>query len=46
MKRYEWKQINKDLDWWGLWDNVRHAFVIETSTSGKKVYEKLAVFND
>ena len=41
MKRYEWKIINKDLGWWGLWDNVMREFTIETTSIGKKVYEQM-----
>lgn len=41
MARYEWKLINKTLNWWGYWDNVKREYIIETTAVGKKVYEKL-----
>ena len=41
MKRYEWKLINEALGYWGLWDNVKHEYVIETTAIGKKVYEQM-----
>ena len=40
MKRYEWKLINKTLGYWGYWDNVKHEFLIETTTFGKRAYEE------
>ncbi len=41
MKRYEWRLINQSLNWWGLWDNVRREYVIETTAIGKKAYEQM-----
>ena len=41
MARYEWKLINPTLGWWGLWDNVKREYTIETTSIGKKVYEQM-----
>lgn len=41
MKRYEWRVINKDLNWWGLWDTVKREYVIETTAYGMEAYKKM-----
>ena len=41
MERYEWRVIDKDLNWWGLWDMVKREYVIETTARGMEVYKKM-----
>lgn len=41
MERYTWKVINKELGWYGLWDNIKHEFVIETTKIGMEAYKKI-----
>ena len=43
MKRYEWKVINETLNWWGLYDNVRREFVIETTKHGMEAYKRMGL---
>jgi hypothetical protein len=40
-ERYEWREINKELGCWGLWDTVKHEWVIETTKIGMETYKKL-----
>ena len=39
MKRYEVKQIS--MNWFGIYDNVRREFVIESTSIGIKAYADL-----
>ena len=39
MKRYQVKQIS--AMWYGIWDNVKREFVIETTYYGIEAYRKL-----
>ncbi|WP_255370380.1 hypothetical protein [Holdemania sp. Marseille-P2844] len=39
MKRYEVKQIS--TNWYGIYDSVKHEFVIETTGYGLESYKKL-----
>lgn len=39
MKRYEVKQIS--INRFGIWDNVKHEYVIETTGYGIKFYREL-----
>ena len=41
MARYEWRMINKSLNYWGLWDKVKHEYIIETTAFGMEVYKKM-----
>lgn len=36
MKRYEVKQISDN--WFGIWDDVKKEYVIESTSCGIKVY--------
>lgn len=40
MERYTWKTICKPLNTYGLYDNVTHSFIIETTWHGMKAYKK------
>lgn len=39
MKRYEVKRIS--LNWYGIWDNAKRKFVIESTGYGIECYRKL-----
>ena len=39
--RYEWRLVNACLGFWVYYDKVKHETVIETTTIGKAVYERL-----
>lgn len=39
MKRYEIKQIS--MNWFGIWDNVRREYIIESTSTGIKVYTEM-----
>lgn len=39
MKRYEVKRIS--LNWYGIWDNAKREFVIESTGCGIECYRKL-----
>lgn len=39
MKRYDVKQIS--MNWFGIYDNVRREFVIESTSTGINVYAKM-----
>lgn len=39
MKRYEVKQIS--MNWFGIYDNVRREFVIESTSIGINFYAEL-----
>ena len=39
--RYEWRLVNAELGWWHYYDRVKHEVIIETTTIGKSVYERL-----
>lgn len=39
MNRYEVKQIGPM--WWGIWDKVKHAYVVETTRKGIEVYAEM-----
>lgn len=39
MKRYEVKQIS--ANWFGIYDNVKREFVIESTGTGIRVYKEL-----
>lgn len=39
MKRYEVKQIS--INWFGIWDNVKREYVIESTGYGIKIYRKM-----
>lgn len=39
MKRYEVKQIS--INWFGIWDNVKREYVIESTSYGIEVYRKM-----
>ena len=43
MKRYEWRRICEALDYWGLWDNVKREYVIETTRRGMETYKALGL---
>ena len=43
MARYEWRTINKDLGLYGLWDNVKREYVIETTRAGMEAYKKMGL---
>jgi len=38
MERYEWREINPTLNWWGLYDKVSGKYEIETTLTGMEVY--------
>lgn len=39
MKRYEVKQIG--MNWYGIWDNTRKEYVIESTAYGIRVYAEM-----
>ena len=39
MKRYEIKQIS--VNWYGVWDNVKCEYAIESTKNGIAIYRKL-----
>lgn len=39
MKRYEVKQISNN--WFGIWDNVKKEYVIESTSYGIEVYKAM-----
>ena len=39
MKRYKVKSIS--LNWYGVWDNVKREFVIESTGYGIEFYRKM-----
>ena len=39
MKRYEIKQIS--MNWYGIWDNARREYIIESTSTGIKVYAEM-----
>lgn len=39
MKRYEVKQISSN--WFGIWDNVKREYAIESTGYGIEAYKKL-----
>lgn len=39
MKRYEVRHIA--LNWFGIWDNIKREFVIESTGYGIEVYRKI-----
>ena len=39
MKHYEVKQIG--MNWFGIWDNIRREFVVESTSIGINVYAEL-----
>lgn len=39
MKRYEVKHIS--LNWYGIWDNAKREFVLESTGYGIESYRKL-----
>ena len=39
MKRYEIKQIS--MNGYGIWDNARREYIIESTSTGIKVYAEM-----
>ena len=39
MSKYELRQISGN--WYGIWDNVRREFVIESTSCGIQMYAKM-----
>lgn len=39
MNRYEVRQISPG--WWGIWDNIRQKYVVETTRKGIEVYAEI-----
>ena len=39
MKRYEIKQIS--MNWYGILDNARREYIIESTSTGIKVYAEM-----
>ena len=39
MKRYELRQIS--FNWFGIWDNVKREYIIESTSYGIEFYRKM-----